>query len=124
MKKGLLKGSSVMLKLAAATSVMLFADAAMAVGIGDIGENIKNQGAGVQSAIEMIAVVAGIFFVVASLFMANAASKPQSQVQWKTVIGSFFIGILLLSLSTVINVGATSTLGGVSERNITGGYNG
>lgn len=93
--------------------VVLFApDLVLAntVDLSSLGSNIDKQATGIKKVINAIALVAGIGFVVASLFMANAAGKPQSQMTWKMVIITFIVGSAMLSYSAIAFIGS-NTLG-------------
>lgn len=102
-----------------ACSISLFApEIAMAagtnIGLGGLESNAKGQGQGFAGIMKIIAWVAGFGFVVASLFMANAASKPGAQVTWKQVAIAFLIGSALLSVMTVATLGGETALGSKS----------
>ncbi len=114
-KKKLQKMYKAFAVLAVASMTLVVPDVAMAVtDLATMGTQSQTQGKGGAQIIKWVGLVGGLGFVLASLFMASAASKPQAQITWKPVIIIFLVGSAMLSIGAVATIGSNTVLGTAS----------
>lgn len=98
-----------LIRFASGLMLLMAAPIAGATTLGDVGNNLASSFSGLGNAVYMFAILAGLALVVGSLIMFATHKKTNVPISIPVIM--ILAGLALLSLTTFISIGTSTTFG-------------